>query len=440
MYLAGYDKNFTDMTSGSAASLGLRIAQTIIDTYFDDGANEAGNYAGEPWYKPVNKPLWPDRPGNPLIYMTNPNRWQPLTLGNFVDQNGVESSDYPAFVGPHWGNVTTFALTEEHRSKDKQGVWLDPGSPPRVDASKPLARPITEDEAHFTMNHTRVGIFSSYLDPTDGVIIDISPASIGNNTLGTNDGRGHSVNPKTGKPYEPQFVPRGDYTRILAEFCMMCFFPFLEAKVGLTRFVLGADGPHSETPPGHWNVILNYVSYHPESKRLWKGQGEPLDPLEWDVKAYMSLNGAMHDAAIACWGAKGYYDSSRPISAIRYMAERGQSSDDSGPIKAVIPWSPHGLPVIPGLVEPITQASSSCASCKHTHLRAYVGEMAIKAWRGPKYINASVTGFRGFAGVGWIRAKEWWPYQRPNFVTPPFAGYVSGHSAYSRCAADVRAL
>ena len=33
--------------------------------------------------------------------------------------------------------------------------------------------------------------------------------------------------------------------------------------------------------------------------------------------------------------------------------------------------------------------------------------------------------------------ENWWPYQRPTFVTPPFAGYVSGHSTYSRAAAEV---
>ncbi len=34
-------------------------------------------------------------------------------------------------------------------------------------------------------------------------------------------------------------------------------------------------------------------------------------------------------------------------------------------------------------------------------------------------------------------AENWWPYQRPSFVTPPFAGYVSGHSTFSRSAAEV---
>jgi hypothetical protein len=41
------------------------------------------------------------------------------------------------------------------------------------------------------------------------------------------------------------------------------------------------------------------------------------------------------------------------------------------------------------------------------------------------------------AHVGWILAENWWPYQRPTFVTPPFPGYVSGHSTYSRAAAEV---
>ena len=44
------------------------------------------------------------------------------------------------------------------------------------------------------------------------------------------------------------------------------------------------------------------------------------------------------------------------------------------------------------------------------------------------------------AGVGWILAENWWPYQRPSFVTPPFAGYVSGHSTFSRAAAEVMTL
>ncbi len=37
-----------------------------------------------------------------------------------------------------------------------------------------------------------------------------------------------------------------------------------------------------------------------------------LEDLEWDVKVYLALNGAIHDAAIWAWGSKNVYDSSRP--------------------------------------------------------------------------------------------------------------------------------
>ena len=40
-------------------------------------------------------------------------------------------------------------------------------------------------------------------------------------------------------------------------------------------------------------------------------------------------------------------------------------------------------------------------------------------------------------GTEWIRAIDWLPYQRETFVTPAFAGYVSGHSVFSRAGAEV---
>ena len=87
-----------------------------------------------------------------------------------------------------------------------------------------------------------------------------------------------------------------------------------------------ADGPKTETPPGHWFSILNYVSDHPLFEKRFKGEGPILDDLEWDVKAYFALGGAMHDAAVTAWSIKCWYDYVRPISAIRWMADRGQSS------------------------------------------------------------------------------------------------------------------
>lgn len=219
---------------------------------------------------------------------------------------------------------------------------------------------------------------------------------------------GHAVNPVTGQPYEPQIVPRADYTRVLAEFW--------------------ADGPDSETPPGHWFTILNYVNDHPMLEKRFKGQGPILDDLEWDVKAYFILGGAMHDCAISAWGIKGYYDYIRPISAIRAMADLGQSTDENLPN-----YHPGGIPLQDGYVELVTQADINSGNFTLADLH----KIKLYSWRGPDYINDPET---DLAGVGWILAENWWPYQRPSFVTPPFAGYVSGHSTYSRGAAEVLTL
>ena len=62
----------------------------------------------------------------------------------------------------------------------------------------------------------------------------------------------------------------------------------------------------------------------------------------------------------------------------------------------------------------------------------HVGEIAIRAWAGNPEDPETEVG-----GVDWILATEWLPYQRSTFVTPAFAAYVSGHSTFSRAAAEV---
>jgi hypothetical protein len=185
-----------------------------------------------------------------------------------------------------------------------------------------------------------------------------------------------------------------------------------------------ADGPDSETPPGHWFVILNEVSDHPDIIRQFAGRGDVLGPLEWDVKNYFALGGAMHDSAIAAWSIKGWYDYLRPVSAIRAMADRGQSSDPTA-----ASYSIEGIPIVLGHVELVETGDPLAGAADEN-----VGKIKLYTWRGPNYIsNPSIDE----AGVDWVLAENWWPYQRPSFVTPPFAGYVSGHSTYSRAAAEV---
>ena len=145
----------------------------------------------------------------------------------------------------------------------------------------------------------------------------------------------------------------------------------------------------------------------------------------------MTLGGAMHDVAVDIWGIKGYYDYIRPISAIRYMATKGQSSDNTTP-EGIASYHPHGIPLVPGYIE-IIKTGDALAGAGDEN----VGKIKIKAWRGPDYISDPDT---DVAGVDWILGTHWWPYQRGTFVTPPFAGYLSGHSTFSRAAAEVLTL
>jgi hypothetical protein len=375
-----YRIDYTETEGDSPAALGNRIAAAVLAHGRNDGAHERLRYF-DPEYKPVNAPLVVAEPGTA---MRDPNRWQPLALARLVAQNGLPiPGRVQTFIGPHWGYVAAFALP-----RSPGGLPVDPGPVPL------LGDP--ETDAGFKEAAVEVIRYSSQLDPDDGVVIDTGPGARGGNALGANDGAGHDVNPKTGAPYESNVVRRGDFARALAEYW--------------------ADGPKSETPPGHWNTIANEVSDSPGVVLQIGGRGSEVDRLEWDVKLYLALNGALHDAAVAAWGVKGHYDSARPISMIRYLGGKGQSSDPSGPA-----YDPDGLPLVPRLVEVVT-ARSSAPGRRHEALAGHVGEIAIRAWSG---------------GVRWVRAVEWIPYQLPTFVTPAFAGYVSGHSTFSRAAAEV---
>lgn len=414
----GYDASFTSVnySTGSAAAFGNYIAQQLIAFGLQDGSNERNSYANT-FYRPVNSPLVTKFAGNT---MENPNRWQPLSLDVFIDQSGnVIPVNTPFFLSPEWGRVTPFSLKSQDltiftRDNNQYWVYHDPGTPPQLSADG------SGTSAAYQWNFDLVSCWSAHLDPRDGVMWDISPGGIGNTgTLpktfeeykdfykvvqGGVTQTGHSINPSTGKPYAPQMVPRGDYTRVLAEFW--------------------ADGPSSETPPGHWFSIANYVADHPAHQRKFKGQGEVLAPLEWDVKTYFILGGALHDAAVSAWGIKGWYDYVRPVSAIRYMATQGQASDNK--LKY---YSAQGMQLVPGLIETV-QAADTLTWAKGSDL----GKVKVKAWRGPNFIPDPET---TYAGVGWVLAEGWWPYQRPTFVSPPFSGLISGHSTFSRAGAEV---
>jgi hypothetical protein len=407
MTALGYDPNNVSRDPATPAGVGNRIYDAVSAWFLEDGSRQT---AGTP-FPTANPPVaYPDYPvGHPRRYIfanppmnpflhgitdgtntiTDVNKWQRMIVANSIDQNGFPQNPLQGYLGAQWLWVRPFSLSRI----DPDKPWIDPGPPPFLG---------TATDAEFKSNLVAVIRSSSELTTQDGVRIDISPATIGNNTLGANDGRGYMTNPVTGLAYASNIVLRGDFTRALTEFW--------------------ADGPSSETPPGHWNSIANHVSDDMPVKRIG-GTGPEVDRLEWDVKLYFSLNAALFDAGCAAWSVKRHYNAWRPLTAIRYSGGSGQSSNPGLPS-----YHTNGLPLVPDLIELVTDAT--VASGRHAGLTP--GKVAVFSWPGqPEFPDTDTS------GVKWVHAEDWMTYQKKTFVTPGFPGYISGHSTFSRSAAEV---
>jgi hypothetical protein len=348
---AGFDPNNTGTQGDMPAAIGNRIGQTILDATRDDGSNEANGYKDTTGFKSVNPVLQPQNPGTGMV---DPNQWQALLLETSFSQNGIQTPNEQKFVGAGWREVQPFAMKRAGR------LYHDPGPAPTALSSDMINKWIPDLLRK-----------QSELDFTSSVTMNASPGAIGNNSLGSNDGVGHVLNPITGAAYAPQVVKKNDYWRVVAEYW--------------------ADGPSSETPPGHWNVLANKVSDSSGFKRQLGGTGRELSKLEWDVKTYLALNGALHDAAITAWEIKRDTITARPVSLVRYLAVT------------------NNLPEIPGLIE-------------------RRDKFQIRSWHPYSPMDSNVN---------WSDADTWIPYQLNTFVTPAFPGFVSGHSTFSRAAAEV---
>ena len=98
--------------------------------------------------------------------------------------------------------------------------------------------------------------------------------------------------------------------------------------------------------------------------------------IDQDAKMFFAMHNASFDAGIVAWHIKRMYNGVRPITAVRF-AKRGQT---------------------------------------------------INAWGGPG------------RPVEQIRGEKWSPYNPGSNLTPPFPGYFSGHSVFSRSSATVLSL
>ena len=104
-----------------------------------------------------------------------------------------------------------------------------------------------------------------------------------------------------------------------------------------------ADGPHSELPPGHWDLYAQFVSARDHHR------------VDEDVKMFFALTNAIFDAGIVAWDAKRAFDSVRPATAVPYVFQGQQIQAWGGPGKGTvtmdgrywIPYQPSTFPTPP---------------------------------------------------------------------------------------------
>ena len=221
-----YPLDVTTTEGDTPAAVGNRIAAAVIAYGKADGSNEADGYATTA-YKPVNPPLVVAGSGTT---MADPNRWQPLQIEHMISQNGIPvTNGVQQAVGPHLGPREELRPARRRRGRraDRPGPPPRLGDPPTDQAFKDQAVEVIRD--------------SSLLDPAIGSDDrHLARRARRQPARAPTTGRATRVNPVTGQPYAPDVVNEGDFGRVMAEFW--------------------ADGPKSETPPGHWNVLANLVS------------------------------------------------------------------------------------------------------------------------------------------------------------------------------------
>lgn len=234
------------------AGIGYLAAQAIMADRLNDGSNEANNYAdttSETYpelYKPVNAadPTADNAPGGPEF---DANRWQPLRVptGALRDKalNPIFNNDDPATYSDQ--------------------VFLGP----HWGAVRPFA--LTSGDQFRPPAPPQLGSAEPYTDALGNAL--------------TND-----------EAYRQQVAQLMEISANLTD----------EQKI-IAEF--WADGPRSETPPGHWNALAHGISYRDHHT------------LDDDIKMFFALNGAVFDASITAWDAKRAYDYVRPISAIRNL-------------------------------------------------------------------------------------------------------------------------
>jgi hypothetical protein len=103
------------------------------------------------------------------------------------------------------------------------------------------------------------------------------------------------------------------------------------------------DLPGSDTPPGHWCRLAQWVSQRDQHT------------VDEDAKLFFALGNALLDASITAWDAKRNWDSVRPITAVRWLKQGQLIQAWGGPYQGTKtmlgqdwqPYQPAGFPTPP---------------------------------------------------------------------------------------------
>jgi Domain of unknown function (DUF6851)/VCPO second helical-bundle domain len=185
-----------------------------------------------------------------------------------------------------------------------------------------------------------------------------------------------------------------------------------------------ADGPGSETPPGHWCLHAQHVSAR-------DGHG-----LDQDVKLFFALTGALLDASIACWDAKRFFDSVRPVTAVHFLFAGQEVEARGGPGQGTRrirgeTWQPY-IPTPPLPEFPSGHSTFTAAADQAGRSRRYGGI---------HFTDGDLVGRAVGCMVGarvWEAAAALFAGRRPRAGRPPEfaqARSPSGSSGRSRAAA-----
>lgn len=185
-----------------------------------------------------------------------------------------------------------------------------------------------------------------------------------------------------------QFLPPGPTMRTLLRLDEEVTDTLLHSAsltdVQKVRAEYWADGPSSETPPGHWCLFAQAVS---------RARGHSLDD---DAKLFFALANAELDASITAWHAKRRWDYVRPITAVRVRRKGQLVLAWAGPYKGTRlikgeNWHPYQPATFPS--PPFSEYVSG-----HSTFSA-AGAEVLRSFTGSDVFGASATIARGSSFV-----------------------------------------